>query len=96
MKALRSQLLALAKGTLSKKTILYGGYTGSISNFGASFYADNGQAMTCLISTRYMAPMGESVQEQYRRFFLNVDPVMWASLKPSPVTFGRTLGAASS
>jgi hypothetical protein len=68
--------LALAKGTLSKKTILYGGYTGSISNFGPSYYADNGQAMTCLISTRYMAPMGESVQEQYRRFFLNVDPVI--------------------
>jgi hypothetical protein len=65
----------IAKGTTPSKNVLFGGYAGSIGFFGSTFYSDFGSGFTCLIDTGFKQPMGYSVEEMYRRFFLNVEPV---------------------
>lgn len=66
-------IFALMKGRLGSRGVFYGGYTGMIFNFGASLMGDNGVAFTCLIKTRYLSDLGQSVQKQFRRLYLNVD-----------------------
>lgn len=56
-------------------TPFYGGYTGSIFNFGASLPGDNGVGMTCLFRTRWHAASGDSTEKQFRRLWLDVTPV---------------------
>jgi len=38
-------LFAVLTGNLSTRTLFYGGYTGNIYNFGASYFGDNGQGI---------------------------------------------------
>jgi len=68
--------LFLAKGSLPTKTPFFGGYTGSISYFGSSLLSDSGNAITCMIMTRPLAATGQTTERQYRRFYLNLDPVV--------------------
>lgn len=69
-------VFAVLQGNLSNRAIFYGGYSGNIFNFGASLFGDNGTAYTCLIKTRYLSEMGQSIEKQFRRLYLNVDPVV--------------------
>jgi hypothetical protein len=62
------------KGRNDSKNVFYGSYSGSLNWMGASFLADNGAGFTCYIKTRFLKPMGDSVQEQYRRLYINADP----------------------
>lgn len=88
--------VALARQFLTSQTPFYGGYTGNIFYFGASFFGDNGQAMTCMMKTRYLAPMGQTTEQQFRRFYLNVNPVIGIT---QPITiqlrpnYGETIAA---
>lgn len=68
-------VFAIIQGNLTNRTVFYGGYTGNIFNQGASYFGDNGAGYTCLIKTRYLSDLGQSVEKQFRRLFLNVDPV---------------------
>lgn len=68
-------LFSLIQGRLPNRALFYGGQTGMIFNFGASLMGDNGSAFTCLVKTRYLSDMGESIQKQFRRLYLNVDPI---------------------
>lgn len=90
--------LAIAGATFGRKTMLYGSYTGSIAYFGSTINGDLGQAITCLIKTRYLSPMGHSVTQQFRRFFLDVDPILGVT-QPINVSFrtdfGSTVGFTS-
>jgi hypothetical protein len=67
--------LFLARGTQPHKTVFYGGYTGALFYVGASFFGDNGQGMTCMAYTRWTAAAGETTENLYRRFWMDVDPV---------------------
>lgn len=67
--------LAIVLGTFQTPTVLYGSYSGSIFNFGASLFGDAGAGITCSVQTRFLAPMGQSIEQQFRRLYLNVDPV---------------------
>lgn len=71
--------LFLAKSALPAKVPFYGSYTGAIFSFGASLFGDAGNAITCLIKTRFQADGGQTEQRQYRRFYLNVDPILGSS-----------------
>lgn len=68
--------LTVAQGRLDKKSLLYGGYTGTIANFASEVESDLGQGFTCLIKTRFMTLMGQSIEQQFRRFYLNLEPVL--------------------
>lgn len=67
--------LAIVQGRLSKRSVVYGGYTGGIFDFNAAYFGDNGNGISCLIGSRFIAPMGQSVEEIYRRLYLDVDPI---------------------
>lgn len=93
-------VLTMAQGTLPKREPFFGGYTGGIFHFGASFMNDYGASgMTCLFQTPYYAPTGHTTERQFRRFYLDVDPVTGAStpiqLKFLP-NFGETVGHTAS
>lgn len=73
---LNTSSLAYARSRLSKQIPFYGGYTGNIFNFSTDLYGDNGNAITCLIKTNYLAARGQTNESQYRRFYLDVDPII--------------------
>jgi hypothetical protein len=68
--------LFTAKGSLDQKVPFYGGYTGSVSYFGTTLPNDNGSVITYMILPPFMAPAGQTTESQWRRFYLNVDPVL--------------------
>lgn len=68
--------LFVAQGTQNVKTVFYGGYTGALFYFGASFMGDNGNAITCMAFTRWLAPSGQTIENMYRRFWGDIDPVL--------------------
>lgn len=67
---------ASARGTLSKKSILYGSYSGALFSFNSSLYGDNGSAITCMIDGVFYAPLGNTTENMFRRFWMNVNPVL--------------------
>lgn len=85
--------LAYARGQLSKNTPFVGGYTGNIFNFDSSLYGDNGRAITCLIKTHYLSARNQTNESQYRRFYLDVDPII-GTTQPINVDFSVNYGAS--
>lgn len=71
--------LAVAFGHFEKQTVFFGNYGGQVFNFGTSLMGDNGNGITCSIQARYLAPMGQSMEQQFRRLYLNVDPIVGSS-----------------
>lgn len=68
--------IASIQGNLTSRSMMYGGYTGSLFYFGSSFMGDNGQGITCSLQTHFHSPEGESSESQFRRFYLNLVPVL--------------------
>jgi hypothetical protein len=68
--------VAIATQTFPYENAFYGTYSGVINAFGASLAGDNGVGMTTIMKTRFFADMGRSTTEQYRRFFVDLDPVL--------------------
>lgn len=62
---------AIIRGRLSNKVPMWGDYGGRIMYTGQSFLSDNGTGFTEVITTRFLADMGNSVQKQFRRLFLD-------------------------
>lgn len=69
----------LAFGNQPKLTVFFGGYSGTLSYFGASFLGDSGRAITCMINSAYLAPLGETITKQFRRFYMNLDAINGSS-----------------
>ena len=87
--------LWLAQGTLGRKSVIVGGYTGTVSFFGSTFTSDLGQAITCTIKTPFFFEQGQTIEKQWRRFYLNVDPVIGIT-QPISVNFYTDYGTAAS
>lgn len=85
--------LFIAKGGLASRTPFFGGYTGTVSFFGASLVSDNGQAITCMMDTRFLAATGQTVEREYRRFYVNLEPVLGITL-PMSVNFRTNYGTS--
>lgn len=73
---INSSYLFVGQGTNPTRTVFYGGYTGALSFMGSSFFGDNGNAITCMAFTKWHSQMGQTVENMYRRFWMNVDPVL--------------------
>lgn len=75
-KGVEASHMLLARGALDRKTPFYGGYTGAIYSFGSTHYGDAGKAVTCIMTPPFVAPEGQTTEQMYRRFYLNVAPVL--------------------
>lgn len=71
-----ASVLFQAQGRLDSQSMFFGGYTGNVFHFGASLFGDNGAGITCSFDTRFLAQEGQTTQRMYRRFYLNLDPIM--------------------
>lgn len=67
---------AVITGRLSQPTPSYGGYSGTVVNFDESVENDLGVGFTYLMKIRYASILGQSVEQLFRRFYLNLDPVL--------------------
>ncbi len=65
----------MAKREMSAPTVFFGGYTGTISLFGASYLSDSGRGITHLIRTRWLADLGNSITKEFRRLYSDLTPV---------------------
>jgi len=61
----------IAYGTNPRQTVYFGGYSGYMGRFGASLTSDMGNAITMMAKSRFIADMGQSVEKQWRRLFIN-------------------------
>lgn len=86
--------LALAKGALGQKTPFYGGYTGNIFSFGASYFSDNGTTITCSFDSHFLAQLGQTEEAQYRRFYLDCVPVLGVT-QPITVNLKSNYGSTT-
>ncbi len=67
--------IALMGSYIGSKAPFVGGYTGNIFHYSSAFLADNGVGISCIGQSRFVCPMGQSTEEQYRRLFLNINPI---------------------
>ena len=68
-----ANLFAEIQGYNQNKRLFYGDYNGRVNWFSASFLSDNGTGFTASFKTRYLHDMGDSVQKQFRRLYVNAD-----------------------
>lgn len=66
---------SVMQSRLSNRTIFYGGYSGMFFDFGASYFGDNGVGFSCYLKSRFLNDMGNSVEKQFRRLYLDVSPI---------------------
>ena len=86
--------LATVRSSFAQKTPFFGGYSGFVSFFDPLLTSDNGAAITCLIQSRFITNYGQSIEQQFRRFFLNLDPIV-GSTQPIEVNFRSNYGASN-
>lgn len=85
--------LWMAQGSLPGKSPFFGGYTGAVFNFGQSLMGDNGNAITCMFGSVFIHPSGETTENMYRRFYLDVNPIIGVTL-PITMNFKSNFGAS--
>lgn len=66
----------IAQGVKPNLVPFIGGYSGTLANIGETLISDFGNAITCMITTHFTAKRGQTVESQYRRFYLDVDPIV--------------------
>lgn len=66
---------SIARSSFNNDKTFYGGYSGLISYFGASFTTDNGVGFTCVAKSGFMEDLGNSVSKLFRRLYMDVEPV---------------------
>lgn len=66
---------AMAKRELTIDRLWFGDYSGNVHHFSPSFYGDNGQAITCIIDTKFDSPDGANIQNMFRRLFVDTNKV---------------------
>ena len=73
---IQASCLFTAQATQTRKTVFFGGYMGALSYVSASFMGDNGNAITCMAFSRWLAPSGQTIENMYRRFWGDIDPIL--------------------
>lgn len=66
-------VFAVIKGYNNTKNVFEGSVSGRVNWFGPSFFADNGRGITTYLKTRFIYDLGESIQKQFRRLYINAD-----------------------
>lgn len=70
-----ASIFAEIKGYNTTKRLFHGDYNGRVNWFSASFLSDNGSGITLSYKSRFLHDMGDSVQKQFRRLYVNADPI---------------------
>lgn len=65
--------LAKLIGRMGQETSFYGDYSNRVNTFGASYFGDNGSGFTSLVKFRYETPRGRSVENLFRRAFVDAE-----------------------
>lgn len=65
-------VMAIMTADKGRPTPFYGSYSGMIHNFSPSLFSDNGQGISYVSQSRFIADSGQSVQKLYRQLFTNV------------------------
>lgn len=68
-----ASIFAEIQGYNNIRRLFYGDYNGRVNWFSASFLSDNGVGITLSYKTRYLHDLGDSIQKQFRRLYLNAD-----------------------
>lgn len=84
-----------ARGAVDQLTIFYGSYSGSVAYFHPSLMFDQGNAITCMIQSRFLADFGETITKQYRRFYADVVSVTNGSSQIINVNFMQDYGTST-
>lgn len=85
-------IFAEIQGRNNTKNVFYGSYSGMISWYGSSFTSDSGVGFTCLIKPRFNHEMGDTIQKQFRRLYVNMDQP--GSTLKIPVNFFQDYGSS--
>jgi hypothetical protein len=83
---------ATIKSNAPDETVWFGDYSGRVAFQGASFTSDFGTGFTCSMQTRFLSELGQSVEKQWRRLYINVDETVGATV-PLAIDFFRNYGA---
>lgn len=75
-KGFQPSSMAMIKSTFDRTTAFYGSYSGSIHYTSASLYNHNGAGITYSMQSRFYNMGGPSTTMQYRRLFVDHDPVV--------------------
>lgn len=84
----------MAAANFPYRTPMFGNYSGSIFNFGQSLFGDSGNAITCMFDSYYIQALGRTTQNMYRRFYLDVNPIIGPTL-PITMNFQQDFGSTS-
>lgn len=71
-----ASVLAIARASLGSKRPYYGSYTGTVVFFDPRIYSDLGQEIHTSWRTRFHTAMGHSTEQQFRRMFIDSNPVL--------------------
>lgn len=85
-------VFAMIQGYNSTKYPLFGDQQGRVNWFGPSFIQDNGAGMTCFFKTRFIHDIGDSIEKQFRRLYLNGD--QQGSTLSIPINFYQDYGTS--
>lgn len=85
-------VLEKMQGYNNTENAFYGDYQGRVNWFGASILGDNGIGMTLYFKTRFNHDLGDSIQKQYRRLYINSN--LQGSTLAMPVNFYQDYGSS--
>jgi len=80
--------MAFLAGPYDRETIFYGGYSGTIHYVSASLCSDNLSGMTYAMQSKFYTMGGRSETMQYRRLFIDTDPIQGATI-PLTINFRK-------
>lgn len=86
-------VFATVQGYNNTKNLFYGSYSGTINWFGPSFISDNGVGFTSYFKPRFLHDMGDSVQKQFRRLYINADTT--GATYTMPINFFQDYGTST-
>ena len=91
---IQAQCLFTARAGMPVSRPFYGGYTGGLMYFDPSLNSDNDQGITCSFKSLFLSARGQSIESMYRRFFLNVNPILGFT-QPINLTFQTNFGTTA-
>lgn len=91
-KGLMPSVMATIQGYNNTKNAFFGSYSGTVNWYGPSFTQDNGAGFTLYLKSRFIHDLGDSVQKQFRRLYINADPI--GSTLNMPVNFYQDYGTS--
>lgn len=91
---IQAQCLFNARAGMPISRPFYGGYTGGLMYFDPTLMSDNDKGITCSFDSLFLSARGQSVESMYRRFYLNVNPVLGFT-QPITINFKTNFGTTT-